>query len=203
MQFFKYPHTDLNAQNQNWLIQQMRQLIAEYTRYENPVVIYLREDMTDTTKIYIYQGNETGMENAHWYYYNVNTNAWIDGGPYAGGPSLPIDATLSLAGHPADAKVVGDRLTAISNRLSTINVRSYSITLDGTVSEFNITAPGVILDTDVVVAFIPTFDNAFLPTGIKWNTNTPGILNVKAEFNFPVGTYNIIMASPEVINWEE
>ena len=36
--------------------------------------------MTDTTKVYVYVGSETGMVNGNWYYYNGS--AWTSGGVY-------------------------------------------------------------------------------------------------------------------------
>lgn len=36
--------------------------------------------MTDTNKIYVYTGSESGYNNGHWYYYNGS--AWADGGTY-------------------------------------------------------------------------------------------------------------------------
>lgn len=37
-------------------------------------------DMEDTTKIYVYTGEETGYDTGHWYYYDGTE--WVRGGPY-------------------------------------------------------------------------------------------------------------------------
>lgn len=36
--------------------------------------------MTDKTKVYVYVGSQSGMNNGHWYYWNGTT--WTDGGVY-------------------------------------------------------------------------------------------------------------------------
>ena len=46
------------------------------------VVVTTAVAMTDTEKIYLYGGNETGYTAGHWYYYNGT--AWTDGGEFKG-----------------------------------------------------------------------------------------------------------------------
>ena len=46
----------------------------------SPLVANLAADMTDTTKVYVYTGSETGYTAGHWYYHNGS--AWTDGGTY-------------------------------------------------------------------------------------------------------------------------
>lgn len=46
----------------------------------SPLVANTASNMTDTTKIYVYTGSETGYTTGHWYYYNGS--AWTDGGVY-------------------------------------------------------------------------------------------------------------------------
>lgn len=47
-----------------------------------PLVAGTASEMSDTTRIYIYQGNETGYTSGDWYYYNGS--AWVSGGQYIG-----------------------------------------------------------------------------------------------------------------------
>lgn len=66
--------------------------------------------MTDTNKIYVYTGNESGMTAGHWYYYNGSS--WADGGVY-NAVAVETDTTLSVAGAAADAAAVGKLKSAL------------------------------------------------------------------------------------------
>ena len=46
----------------------------------SPLVASEASGMTDTTRIYVYTGSETGYRFGHWYYYDGT--AWTDGGTY-------------------------------------------------------------------------------------------------------------------------
>ena len=48
----------------------------------SPLTASLASQMTDTTKVYIYVGTETGYTKGDWYYYNPSTSTWVDGGIY-------------------------------------------------------------------------------------------------------------------------
>ena len=61
--------------------------------------------MTDTNKVYVYVGNESGYNYGHWYYY-AGAN-WADGGVY-NATALETDPTLSVEGMAADAAACGD-----------------------------------------------------------------------------------------------
>lgn len=71
----------------------------------SPLVASTAAAMTDTNKVYVYTGSETGMTNGDWYYYSGN--AWVSGGVY-NAVAVDTDDTLSVEGMPADAKAVGD-----------------------------------------------------------------------------------------------
>lgn len=77
--------------------------------------------MTETSKIYVYTGSETGYTAGHWYYYLNGT--WTDGGAY-NSTAVQTDTTLSVSGKAADAKKVGDEVadlkTMDSNLVSSI-----------------------------------------------------------------------------------
>ncbi len=83
-------------------------------------------NMTDETKIYVYTGSETGYTYGHWYYHDGST--WTDGGVYMSGDT---DTTLSLSGIAADAAVVGDAVTEITDTLDDL---STAIVTDKTLS---------------------------------------------------------------------
>lgn len=66
--------------------------------------------MTDTTKIYVYTGSESGYTAGNWYYYDGS--AWTSGGVY-NSTAFETDTTLSIAGAAADAKEVGDEFAIL------------------------------------------------------------------------------------------
>lgn len=76
-----------------------------------PTPVSLASAMTDTSKLYVYTGSESGYTAGHWYYYNGS--AWADGGQYGG---ATIDTTLTQGGQAADAKVVGNKLGTVSSK---------------------------------------------------------------------------------------
>ena len=89
--------------------------------YGSPLVADTVTAMTDTSKVYVYTGNETGYTNGDWYYYNGT--AWVSGGAY-NSVAVNTDTTLRLSGVAADAKAVGDAdarlsadITALENTI--------------------------------------------------------------------------------------
>lgn len=76
-------------------------------------------DMTDTTRIYVYTGSESGYTAGNWYYYDGS--AWVSGGQYTDGVQFETDTTLSVSGKAADAEVVGDELNSVKEDLTSIN----------------------------------------------------------------------------------
>lgn len=74
--------------------------------FGSPLTSNTLAGMTDTDKIYVYVGNESGMVNGNWYYYNGTE--WVSGGTYNSSAVL-TDKTLTVENVPADAKVVGNR----------------------------------------------------------------------------------------------
>lgn len=63
--------------------------------------------MTDSSKVYVYTGNEAGYINGNWYYYNGTE--WVSGGVYQA-TAVNTDKTLTVSDMAADAAVVGDRI---------------------------------------------------------------------------------------------
>lgn len=85
-------------------------------------------EMVDDTKIYVYVGSETGYNYGHWYYYDDTNEEWADGGEYTSNV-YEVDETLTVMGKPADAKMVGDRLKALTNKITYKSVMYKQITL--------------------------------------------------------------------------
>lgn len=73
-------------------------------------------EMTDTTKIYVYTGSESGYTAGNWYYYDGST--WISGGVY-NSTAFESDTTLSISGAAADAKETGDELATLRDNALT------------------------------------------------------------------------------------
>lgn len=94
-------------------------LAGRITNLENSagavLVAKTKSAMSDTSKIYVYTGSESGMTRGNWYYHNGS--AWVSGGAYNQNLDA-IDATLTQSNKGADAKVTGDRLTAAETDIS-------------------------------------------------------------------------------------
>ena len=86
------------------LVAKLKTILATKSDIGTPLMAATVAAMTDTTKIYVYTGSETGYITGHWYYYNGS--AWTDGGMY--NSPTDIDPTLTIQGYAADAKAVGD-----------------------------------------------------------------------------------------------
>lgn len=88
---------------------------ARSAAYGSPLTASTVAGMTDTTRVYVYTGSETGYTSGHWYYYNGS--AWTDGGTY-NSQGLTTDTTLSIPGMAADAAKTGDELSDLKSALS-------------------------------------------------------------------------------------
>ena len=73
---------------------------AKSEAYGSPLTAMVGSAMIDTTRVYIYTGEEESYEVGHWYYYDGSE--WVDGGCYNA-----IDETLKISGKAADARAVG------------------------------------------------------------------------------------------------
>ena len=94
------------------------QIAALQASVGSPLVASTVSAMTDTTKIYVYTGSETGYTSGNWYYYNGS--AWVSGGVY-NAVAVQTDTTLSFSGMPADAKKTVDEIGAIKADLLDIS----------------------------------------------------------------------------------
>lgn len=92
--------------------------------YGYPFTAATAAAMTDTAKIYVYTGSETGYTNGNWYYWNGT--AWTSGGVY-NATALETDKTLTVSGAAADAKVVGDSIDYLQENISYGRFRTNNI----------------------------------------------------------------------------
>lgn len=77
-----------------------------------PLVASTASQMTNTNKVYVYTGSESGYVNGNWYYYDGS--AWVSGGVY-NSAGIDTDKTLSVADEAADAKATGDEITQLKS----------------------------------------------------------------------------------------
>lgn len=66
--------------------------------------------MTDKTRVYVYQGSESGYTSGNWYYWNGS--AWTSGGIY-NSAAVNTDKTLTQSDKPADSAVVGKEIGSL------------------------------------------------------------------------------------------
>lgn len=84
-----------------------QQIAALQAAVGTPLKAATAAGMTDTTKIYVYTGSETGYTAGNWYYHNGS--AWVSGGVY-NSQALETDKTLTVNGAAADARYTGWRM---------------------------------------------------------------------------------------------
>ena len=136
-----------------------------------PLVALTAAGMTNTAKVYVYAGSETGYTAGHWYYYDGS--AWQDGGVYSAAVVV-TDTTLAVQGAPADAAATGaaiaaaevdpDKLSLVQDEETLVVYPAY----DGTPSNTGLSieyppVPRANVDTDVESALAKA-DTAMQPS---------------------------------------
>lgn len=86
----------------------------------SPFVANTAASMTNTDRVYVYTGSESGYTAGNWYYYDGS--AWVSGGVY-NSAGMNTDTTLAMAGIPADAEATGEAVAELSRQLSDLETR--------------------------------------------------------------------------------
>ena len=84
----------------------------------SPYIATTVAGMTDKTRVYVYQGSESGYTSGNWYYWNGS--AWTSGGVY-NSVGLSTDTTLNISGKAADSKTVGTKISALETKVNNID----------------------------------------------------------------------------------
>lgn len=79
--------------------------------------------MTDKTRVYVYQGSESGYTSGNWYYWNGS--AWTSGGTY-NSAAVDTDKTLTQSDKPADSAVVGQEIGSLKESLNSVTDTVFS-----------------------------------------------------------------------------
>ena len=99
----------------------------------SPLTATTAAGMTNTDKVYVYTGSETGYTSGHWYYYDGS--AWQDGGAY-NAVAVNTDTTLSVSGQAADAKIAGDVARGVAEDVTPTGwVNQYILATNGTIGD--------------------------------------------------------------------
>lgn len=85
--------------------------------------------MSDINMVYVYTGNESGMTNGNWYYYNGSD--WVSGGVY-NAVAVQTDKTLTVENSPADAKAAG--MVKADSIIVTVDASSTATAYNATIS---------------------------------------------------------------------
>lgn len=79
-----------------------------------PYIATTAAGMTDKTRVYVYQGSESGYTSGNWYYWNGS--AWTSGGTY-NSAAVDTDKTLTQSDKAADSAIVGQQIGELKESL--------------------------------------------------------------------------------------
>ena len=154
----------------------------------SPLVASTAAGMTDTSRIYVYTGSETGYTAGDWYYYDPTDEEWKDGGIYQSS-GIETDTTLAVAGMAADAKATGDAIAAAKSAVLAEIAPAYSSSATYAVGDYVIYNLGLYRCTTAITtaeawtsghwtqvdlaADVADLKNAFEKTGLAELTHSP------------------------------
>lgn len=155
-----------------WFVENLNRIKSDILQlektYTTPTVVDMASEMVDVNKIYVYVGNEVGYQTNHWYFYDLDTHLWTDGGIYGSiTPDIALDVTSTNAVENKAITTainsinsdIGDINTDIGNLVNSINTKQdvLAFPLSGPQGGTGMTGP--TLDTN---------DNIPNTTIIKW-----------------------------------
>lgn len=146
------------------------QIASLQNKIGSPLVAATTSAMTDTTKIYVYTGTQSGYTKGNWYYHNGSS--WVSGGTY-NSTAFTTDPTLSAAGAAADAKAVGNRFNYLTARSSVNYLSTESSVYGKSISNTGdlITATdSTVQSTELYLPISPNKTYVFTSDGKRVNT---------------------------------
>ena len=134
---------ELDLQVQPYIDEANTILQAVRNEYGYPFVAATAAAMTDTSKIYVYTGSETGYTAGNWYYHNGT--AFVSGGVY-NSVAFQVDPTLSVEDEAADAKAAGDAVKGTKSEMSLFGVDD--LLWDGEWTGYTVAGSGLTYTVD-------------------------------------------------------
>lgn len=149
-------------------------------KYGSPLVASVASEMTETNRVYVYTGSETGYTNGNWYYYD-GTN-WVSGGVY-NSVAVDTDDTLSIADKAADAKAVGDEISDLKDDLIYLSDNPITQNLTMQSGRYINLSGEIIINNNPQLAIS---DYIAIPTGVYAIivTNRRGLDTIMYDVNF-------------------
>ena len=108
-----------NLTNLQNAINNLNETKANKSQIGSPAATDTAAGMIDTSRIYIYTGNQSGYINGNWYFYNGST--WQSGGVY-NSTAVQTDDSLSIKDMAADSQAVGQAISQIEARLENVSI---------------------------------------------------------------------------------
>ena len=147
----------------------------------SPLIASTVSEMTETDRVYVYTGSETGYTSGNWYYYDGT--AWTSGGVY-NAVAIETDTTLSVSGKAADAKKVGDELSSLKEDLNSVK-------------ELTIVTDETVVTTDVLNTL--TWTSGYM--GTNGSTGTASNLRYSNKLSVSKGDVLEVLPTPRVFRF--
>lgn len=115
--------------------------------YGSPLVASTASAMTDTSKVYVYTGNEEGYKNGYWYYYDAGE--WKYGGAY-NSIAVPDEIYEQLDMIETELLTVANAAvqTAEESLAKANNIDNYLSTIENQMKELEVALENVSIDPD-------------------------------------------------------
>lgn len=115
--------------------------------YGSPLVASTASAMTDTTRVYVYTGNEEGYTNGNWYYYEEGE--WKSGGAYN---SIAVPDQIYEQLDTIETELLTVANTAVQTAEESLakanNIDNYLSTIENQMKELEVVLENVSIDPD-------------------------------------------------------